>query len=60
LKHIEGAEKDGKANGDTYEKMGEIEANIEERILEFIESAPEHNGNPEEVLEWHGDSFEEM
>ena len=32
--------------------MGEIEANINERILEFLERAPEHYGNPEEVLEW--------
>ena len=33
-------------------EMGEIEANINERILEFLERAPEHYGNPEEVLEW--------
>ncbi len=33
-------------------EMGEIKDNIEERILEFIESSPEHNGNLEEVLEW--------
>ena len=35
-----------------YEEMGEISSNIKERILEFIESAPEHWGNPKEVLEW--------
>ena len=32
--------------------MGEIEANINERLLEFLERAPEHYGNLEEVLEW--------
>ncbi len=36
-----------------YEEMGEISSNIKERILEFIESATEHWGNPEEVLEWY-------
>ena len=35
-----GIEKDWKADGDTYWEMCEIEANNEERILKFIESAP--------------------
>ncbi len=36
MKHITGMEKDGIANGKKYVEMGEIEANINERILEFF------------------------
>ena len=52
MKHPIGFEKYEKAYRNTYVEMGElIEADIEVRILEFTESAPEHNGKQEEVLE---------
>ena len=52
MKH-KGMEKYGKANRNSCVEMGKlIEADIEVRILEFMESAPEHNGKQEEVLEW--------
>ena len=40
MEYLEGIEKDGKGDGDTYCEICEIEANNEERILKFIESAP--------------------
>lgn len=50
MKHPIGFEKYEKAYRNTYVEMGElIEADIEVRILEFMESAPEHNGKQEEV-----------
>ena len=52
MKHLEGVKKDRKSDDNTCMEMAETKANIEERILEFIESSPEHNGNLEEVIEW--------
>ena len=37
MKHLEGVKKDGKSDDNTCMEMAETKANIEERILEFIE-----------------------
>ena len=37
MKHLEGVKKDRKSDDNTCMEMAETKANIEERILEFIE-----------------------
>ena len=43
---------DGSANADTYKKMGKWEANLDRRVLTFVEKGPTYNGNPKEVFNW--------
>ena len=41
----------GKATVDRYDEICDVEAVIEERIQDFIESAPKYNGNSEIMFE---------
>ena len=52
MKHLLWIEEAGRADGSTYEEKSEIGYVFEERIMDFITSAPEYNGNPELVFEW--------
>ena len=36
----------------TYAETSETEIIIGERILNFVQSAPNYSGNPEKVLKW--------
>jgi len=42
----------GKATEDKYDEMCDVEAMIEEKIHDVIESPPKYNGNPEILFYW--------
>ena len=51
LEYLQGVVGTGKATVDRYDEICDVEAVIEERIQDFIESAPKYNGNSEIMFE---------